>query len=530
MASTALTFAALLIALIFAFALGWFLGGRPVAEWRARHAQRDAEARDLDEKFRRAIAELAGATERAKRADDLAMQLDEVREEQLGAIGRLHEQQAADVAALRDGQALETSRLRDAHAAEIARARIENAALAAQNAALQADADNSADRERLLIEAREALRQEFEAAGAKVLEGAQESFLKRAHDRFAQSEDQSEARIKALLAPVGERLKNYEEQVASLEAKRADSFSHLNGVINEMRAGQEAIRAEAQRLGNSLTNAPKARGRWGERALQNVLEQSGLSEHTDFHLEHSVDTEDGRMRPDAIVRVPGQKILVIDAKVSLNAYQAAFEANDDAARKLHLDAHARAMRNHVQTLGAKSYQSQFAEAPDYVVMFVPGEHFVAAALEHDPELWDFAFRNRVLLATPTNLVAIARTVAMVWKQDTIAREAVEIGRAGTELYDRLATAAEHLKRVGSGLESAVGNYNKFVGSFERNVLTSGKRLRDKGIEIGKREIDEVPLIELTPRYAESVHEKPAELAEQPDVAGEDEAIASEAST
>ena len=243
MASTTLTFAALLIALIFALALGWFLGGRPVTEWRARHAQRDAEARDLDEKFRRAIAELAGATERAKRADDLAMQLDEVREEQLGAIGRLHEQQAADVAALRDGQALETSRLRDAHAAEIARARIENAALAAQNAALQADADNSADRERLLIEAREALRQEFEAAGAKVLEGAQESFLKRAHDRFAQSEDQSEARIKALLAPVGERLKNYEEQVASLEAKRADSFSHLNGVINEMRAGQEAIRA-----------------------------------------------------------------------------------------------------------------------------------------------------------------------------------------------------------------------------------------------------------------------------------------------
>ena len=534
MASTTLTFAALLIALIFALALGWFLGGRPVTEWRARHAQRDAEARDLDEKFRRAITELAGASERAKRADELALRLETLRDEQIRALGQLHEEQSADVAALRDGQALETGRLRDVHAAELARARSEAAALAAQNAALKADADNftanASERERLLIEAREALRQEFEAAGAKVLAGAQESFLKRAHDRFAQSEDQSEARIKALLAPVGERLKNYEEQVASLEAKRADSFSHLNGVIDEMRAGQEAIRAEAQRLGNSLTNAPKARGRWGERALQNVLEQSGLSEHTDFHLEHSVDTEEGRLRPDAIVRVPGQKILVIDAKVSLNAYQAAFEANDDAARKLHLDAHARAMRNHVQTLGAKSYQSQFAEAPDYVVMFVPGEHFVAAALEHDPELWDFAFRNRVLLATPTNLVAIARTVAMVWKQDTIAREAVEIGRAGTELYERLATAAEHLKRVGSGLESAVGNYNKFVGSFERNVLTSGKRLRDKGIEIGKREIGEVPLIEIAPRYAESVHDKAPELAARLNVADEDETIDLEAST
>ncbi len=526
----------LLLGLAGGFALGWFLGGRPVAEWRERHAQRDVEARDLDEKFRRAITELAGASERAKRADELAVQLDEAREEQLRALGQLHEQQAADVAALRDGHALDTGRLRDAHAAEIARHRTEAAALSAGNAALKADASNFADRERLLIEAREALRQEFEAAGAKVLEGAQESFLKRAHDRFSQSEDKSEARIRALLAPVGERLKSYEEQVASLEAKRADSFSHLNGVIEEMRAGQEAIRSEARRLGNSLTNAPKARGRWGERALQNVLEQSGLSEHTDFHLEHSVDTEDGRLRPDAIVRVPGQKILVIDAKVSLNAYQAAFEANDDATRKLHLDAHARAMRNHVQTLGAKNYQSQFAEAPDYVVMFVPGEHFVAAALEHDPELWDFAFRNRVLLATPTNLVAIARTVAMVWKQDTIAREAVEIGKAGAELYERLRVAADHLKRVGSGLNSAVNNYNSFVGSFERNVLTSGRRLRDKGIEIGKREIDEVPLIEIAPRYAASgastLAESPetAELADHPAVAGEDESIDSEAST
>jgi DNA recombination protein RmuC len=133
-------------------------------------------------------------------------------------------------------------------------------------------------------------------------------------------------------------------------------------------------------------------------------------------------------------------------------------------------------------------------------MFVPGEHFVAAALEADPELWDFAFRNRVLLASPTNLVAIARTVAQVWRQDGLAKEAQEIGRMGGELYDRLAVAAEHLKRVGSGLDSAVGNYNKFVGSFERNVLSAGRKLKDKGIEIGKREIEEVPLVESAPRY------------------------------
>jgi DNA recombination protein RmuC len=311
-----------------------------------------------------------------------------------------------------------------------------------------------------------------------------------------------------LLAPVGARLKSYEEQVAGLEAKRVDAFGQLFGQIEALRAGQEQVRREAQRLGNSLTNAPKARGRWGERALQNVLEQCGLSEHTDFVTEHSVNTEEGRLRPDAIIRIPGQKSLIIDAKVSLNAYQEAFEANDDGARKVALDQHARSMRNHVQQLGAKAYHSQFDEAPDYVVMFVPGEHFVAAALEHDPELWDFAFSKKVLLATPTNLVAIARTVAEVWRQDTIAREAVEIGKAGAELYDRLRTASEHLKRVGSGLNSAVENYNKFVGSFERNVLSSGKRLRDKGIAIGAREIEDVPLVEALPRYAEVV-EAPA---------------------
>ncbi len=459
MNSTVLALVILVLGLAAGIALGWFLGSRPVAEWRGRHAERDSEARDFSERLARMVPELATMSERAARGDTLAAHLDTAR---------------GDREALRE---------------DVAR--------------LKADAANFADRERLLIEARELLLKEFQNAGAKVLGEAQESFLKRAQDRFAESEGKNEARIKALLAPVGDRLKSYEDQVASLEAKRVDSFGQLTGLIEGMRAGQEAIRAEAQRLGNSLTNAPKARGRWGERALQNVLEQAGLSEHTDFHLEHSVQSEDGRLRPDAIIRVPGQKILVIDAKVSLNAYQAAFEATEDSEKKRHLDLHARSMRNHVQTLGAKSYQSQFDEAPDYVVMFVPGEHFVAAALEHDPELWDFAFRNRVLLATPTNLVAIARTVAMVWKQDTIAREAVEIGKAGGELYDRLATAAEHLKRVGSGLESAVGNYNKFVGSFERNVLTAGRRLRDKGIEIGKREIEHVPIIEAAPRHGDA---------------------------
>jgi DNA recombination protein RmuC len=456
-----------IIALLAGAALGWFLASRPLADLRSRLAAAEAAGTEGEAKFARAITELgdarievAGLKERAAQADGLVARLDSVQAERAQLAERL--------------------------------AALESAAAEREKA--------FAEQKSALLGAQESLKKEFENAGNRVLEAAQKNFLERADARFRQSEEAGEAKIKALLSPVGEKLANYERQVADLEAKRTDAFGQLAGLIQSMKEGQEQVRREAQRLGNSLTNAPKARGRWGERALQNVLEQCGLAEHTDFHLEQSMDTEDGRLRPDAIVNVPGQKKLVIDAKVSLNAYQAAFEADDEAERKRHLDLHAKSMRGHVQTLGSKSYQSQFDDAPDYVVMFVPGEHFVAAALEHDPELWDFAFRNKVLLATPTNLVAIARTVAQVWRQDKMASEAAEIGRMGAELYDRLATAADHLKRVGGGLESAVNNYNKFVGSFERNVLSSGRRLAEKGVEIGKREIDEVPLVESAPRY------------------------------
>jgi DNA recombination protein RmuC len=433
----------ILVALVLGALVGWFLGSRPATAWKARHAERDGAAKEHEENFKRAVAELGEA-------------------------------------------------------------RIELATL-------KANAENFDKQLQQMKEAREDLLAQFKVAGSEVLTRAQEEFLKRAEEKFGNAEKASKEAVQALLQPVHERLKTYEEHVTSLEQKRVTAFGELTGLIASMRDGQEQVRREAQRLGNSLTNAPKARGRWGERALQNLLEQCGLAEHTDFHLEHSVETEEGRLRPDAIINVPGQKKLVVDAKVSLNAYQAAFEADDEDERKRQLELHAKAMRGHVQTLGAKGYQSQFEEAPDYVVMFVPGEHFVAAALEADPQLWDFAFEKRVLLATPTNLVAICRTVAQVWRQDSLAREAQEIGRMGAELYDRLAVAAEHLKRVGGGLETAVNNYNKFVGSFERNVLSSGKRLAEKGIEIGKREIEDVPLVESAPRYTGTEAEEPAPM-------------------
>ncbi|MEO9490848.1 MAG: DNA recombination protein RmuC, partial [Marinomonas sp.] len=342
MDTTILAVILLILGLAIGGGAGWFFGSKPVADWRARFEEKQGEAKELDEKFRRAGAELgqsqielSATKERAARADALASDLDKAR---------------------------------------------------AENAQFSAERAGFAEQKRLLEESRSKLLQEFENTGAKVLQRNQEAFLQRAEERFKESEQKGEEKIKTLLNPVGERLEKYEKQVETLEKQRVDAFGQLTGLIASMREGQEEVRREAQRLGNSLTNAPKARGRWGERALQNLLEQCGLAEHTDFELEKSVETDEGRLRPDAIINVPGQKKLVIDSKVSLNAYQEAFEADDDDTREHHLKLHAKSMRNHVQTLGAKSYQSQFEEAPDYVIMFVPGEHFVTAALDADPQL------------------------------------------------------------------------------------------------------------------------------------------------
>lgn len=342
----------------------------------------------------------------------------------------------------------------------------------------------------------------FAELAARALGEAQEAFLKRADDRFKQSETMAGQNLKALLQPVNERLLRYEEGVAKVEAERRNAFGELKGQIEQMRIGTERVSTEAAKLVNSLRNAPKSRGRWGEQQLKNVLETCGLAEHTDFETEVSVAHEDGgRLRPDAIVRVPGGRALVIDAKVSLNAYQDAFGAVDDSERHIGLAAHAASMKAHINALGNKAYWSQFEDAPDYVIMFVPGEHFLSAALEHDHTLWDFAFEKRVLLATPTNLIAIARTVAAVWRQEKLAKEARQIGELGKELYDRLAKALGDLRVVGSGLNTAVKNFNTFANSLETRALVSARKLKDLNIETGAREIEAIPPVELLASHA-----------------------------
>lgn len=496
--------AATIVALVIGLIAGWFAGSRPVAQWRSQAEAREREAREGDAKYLRAFADLEAARDRAGRVDALETALDRERTEHGAAMERLRQEAGANLERIRGEFTLTADKARAEHGARIDALLKEQRALSEELSTLREKSSNFDEQKRILIEAQEALRKEFENAGAKVLAGAQETFLRRAGERFEQSEKASAERINAILAPVGQRLRSYEEQVASLEARRVDAFGQLTGQIEALRVGQEMVRAEAVRLGNSLRNAPKARGRWGEQQLKNVLEQCGLTEHTDFETEQSIDTEDGRLRPDAIVRIPGNKQLVIDAKVSLNAYQDAFEAEDETARIASLNQHAASMRNHIQTLGAKSYQSQFENAPDYVIMFVPGEHFIAAALDHDSGLWDFAFDRKVLLASPTNLVAIARTIAQVWQQEGLAREAREIGKLGADLYDSLAKTQDDLSKVGTHLGRAVNSFNDFARTYEGNVMSRARRLSEKHIKIGKREIsDEVPLVESAPRYADN---------------------------
>lgn len=363
---------------------------------------------------------------------------------------------------------------------------------------LQADARNFDARMEELRAAKDMLAAQFHEVGAKLLGEAQKQFLERADARFNQAGDANEAKLKALLQPVEATLKRYEDGLKEVEKERVGSYSALQKAVELLHAGHTQVKEETARLVNALRSSPKARGRWGEQSLKNVLLQAGLAEGVDFEMEVSVDTEDGRLRPDVIVNLPGGRKLIIDAKCSLNAFLDASEQVDDEQRRTHLKAHAGSIRNHAQQLGSKAYWAQFGDAADYVVMYIPGEHFLTAALEQDGALWDWAFERKVLLATPTNLVAIARTVASVWRQEKLAEQAAEIAALGKELHARLATMGGHVARLGRNLETANSAYNAFVGSLESQVMSQAKRF--EALEVsGAKEIEALPVIESSPR-------------------------------
>lgn len=326
------------------------------------------------------------------------------------------------------------------------------------------------------------LTRQFETSAGLALAASQERFFQLANEKFGDHQQQAGQQLSGLIGPVTEQLRRAEDKIDALEKARIHAYGSLTEQISAMRAGQEKVQAEAARLSSALRSSSKLRGSWGEQQLRNVLEMAGLSPYADFRTEVSVEGDEGRLRPDVIVRMPGGRQLVIDAKTSLAAFQMAVECDDEITRRMHLAAHARSLKDHAGQLGRKKYWEQFADAPDFVVMFVPGEHFLSAAMETDPELWEFAYAQRILIASPINLIALAKTVAQLWRQEKMTQTAQEIGAAARELYKRMIKLGEHIEKVGSNLDKTVRAYNGFVGSLESSVLPQARKFSELDVE------------------------------------------------
>jgi len=345
----------------------------------------------------------------------------------------------------------------------------------------------------------------MKALASDALASSSESFLKLAKSQLEQLQqkttndlEQRKQAVEHLVAPIKESLTKVDGKLHELEVARTHAYSTLSSQVQQLAETQKELRSETGNLVSALRDRPNVRGRWGEIQLRRVVEMAGMLEYCDFQTQQHVATDDGRLRPDLVVKMPGGGSVVVDAKVAGQAYIESLEAKDDASRLLKLHDHARQVRDHVVKLGAKNYWAQFERAPDFVVLFLPGETFLSAALEQDPALLEDSYGNRVLIATPTTLIGLLRTVAYGWRQETIAESAKEVSDLGRELYKRLATLTEHFSKVGDRLQSAVKAYNESVGSFERSVLPGARRLKDHGIS-SSSELAELKEIDLVPR-------------------------------
>ncbi|PID49356.1 MAG: DNA recombination protein RmuC [Proteobacteria bacterium] len=364
---------------------------------------------------------------------------------------------------------------------------------------LQTEEQLHEERLRMLEDAQDRLHNTFALTSQRALRENNQHFLQLAQESMRRFQTESQAdleqrrqSIQHLLEPVKQALDKTSEQIRAIEKERQASLGMLGEQLRNLGQDQLALREETSRLSTAL-RTPSMRGQWGELSLKRIVEMAGMVAHCDFIEQVQRSNTERTIRPDMVIRMPDQRELVIDAKTPMDAYMDALQSEVDSERKQHLQRYARSVREHVRILAGKRYWEQFAGAPDFVVLFIPGEQFLGVALEQDKSLMQDALDMRVILATPTTLMALLRAVAFGWQQAVLTENAARVRDVGTELHKRLSTMIEHMERLGKHLEASVDSYNRLLGSVERSVMPSARRLSELGIDSGRQLAGLAPL-------------------------------------